>query len=99
MGVALGLLFLALRCPPLSRTRAAHDDHRGRWLSVTLTSRALRNRLDGPSLGAQSLDDILTVQPWGRRSSPWIGFLGQRFNALIDPADRRAQYVCLRSVV
>ena len=27
---------------------------------------------------------------------PWIGLV---FNVRIDPADRRAQYVCLRSVV
>jgi len=66
---------------------------------VTLTYEALRNRLDGPSLGAQSLVDILTVQPLGQAVMPWIEFLDSVFNARMDPADRRAQDVCLRSVV
>ena len=42
---------------------------------------------------------ILTLQPLEQAVMPLDRVPGLRFNALIDPADRWAQDVCLRSVV
>ena len=43
--------------------------------------------------------DGLDVGEVKAHNMPWIGFVASVFNVRIDPADRRAQYVCLRSVV
>ena len=53
---------------------------------------------DAPPGGSRQQRDSDRPAPGAGSHAPGLG-PGLRFNALIDPADRRAQYVCLRSVV